>query len=452
MNEENSQNQQSFSEFIAQPAPPAPEPPQGGKKEKKGGFGRGFIAGVLVMLVLTVAAGLLGALMLRHAFPQIGSFQNTSPDSAPQKTEIDTNAVADKLDLLQYYVSQYYLFDEDGAASEEAVYKGFMDSLGDPYTVYYTETEYTALQSDFSGTFCGIGALIQQDPETKESWIVRVFDDSPAQKAGVMAGDIFWTVDGIDVTGVDLDTLAGQYVRGEKGTTVHIVFLRGEEREQISFDIVRDTIVQDMVSATMREGNIGYIEIVQFSETTTQQYREAVDRMIAEGAEALVIDLRDNPGGLVDVAADMLDYTLPDGLLVYTADKNGKGSQYFSDDGHQIDLPVVLLVNGNSASASEIFTGAMMDFGRAEVVGTQTFGKGIVQVILPLGDGSGVKITTEHYYTPSGFDLHGEGLKPDIEVELDENCKVYGDENDSQLNEAVRLLKEKPELAGRDAA
>ena len=203
--------------------------------------------------------------------------------------------------------------------------------------------------------------------------------------------------------------------------------------------MTRKKIDVPTVSSKMLENKVGYIQVTEFEANTQDQFKKAVDDLTDQGMEKLVIDLRDNGGGLVDSAVSMLDYMLPDGLLVYTANKNGVGEKYYSKDGHEVNIPTSILVNGNSASASEIFTGAYRDFKRATIVGTKTFGKGIVQNIIPLGDGTAVKITTEHYYTPSGYDLHKKGLEPDVNVELDKDA-VYGESSDNQLKAAVDAL------------
>ena len=204
-----------------------------------------------------------------------------------------------------------------------------------------------------------------------------------------------------------------------------------------SVDVVRDEIKAQTVEYEMRENQIGYLSVSQFEDVTTQQYKDALQVLEDEGMQALVIDLRDNPGGVLDTVVKMLDYTLSDGLIVYTENKSGKRTEYKGKDGHELDIPIAVLVNGNSASASEIFAGAMQDYGKGKIIGTQTFGKGIVQTIKPLTDGSAVKLTTAKYYTPNGQNIHGQGVTPDIAVEqgTDEN-------EDTQWNTAVEYLME----------
>ena len=216
-----------------------------------------------------------------------------------------------------------------------------------------------------------------------------------------------------------------------------VTVLRGEDKKEIEAEVTRRSIEVPTVAHKMLDQHVGYLSVAQFDEVTSDQFKAAIDDLNSQGMQKLVIDLRDNPGGVLSSCVDMLNYLLPKGLLVYTADKDGKGDKFYSDDAHQLDIPIAILVNGNSASASEVFAGAMKDRGRAKIVGTKTFGKGIVQTLLSLQDGSAVKITTQHYYTPSGFDLHKKGIEPDVVVELNKETKT---KVDNQLQEAIKAL------------
>ncbi len=228
-------------------------------------------------------------------------------------------------------------------------------------------------------------------------------------------------------TDLDLDILVKQHVKGEEGTSVHLKMFRPSVEDYVEMDVVRRQIEVPTVEYSMKEEAYGYISISQFDDVTTEQFIAAVEDLEEQGMKGLLIDLRGNPGGVLDTAVAMIDYMLPDdlpryadeegrALIVSTADKDEQGEKYYCQDGHSVDIPVVVLVDGNSASASEVFAGALRDYDRAKLVGTTTFGKGIVQTLLPLGDGSAVKLTTAHYYSPSGFDLHGIGLEPDVEI------------------------------------
>ena len=288
-----------------------------------------------------------------------------------------------------------------------------------------------------------------------------------------MAGDVFYQIDDLEVTGdMDLDILVSQHVKGEEGTTVHLKMYRPGIDDYIEVDVERRQVEVQTVEYEMKDENLGYVSVSQFEEATTQQFTQAIEDLESQGMEGLIIDLRGNPGGVLDTAVDMLDYMLPDDLteysgngktlLVSTADRNGEGDSYYCDDGHSLDIPVVILVDGNSASASEVFSGAMKDYGRAALVGTTTFGKGIVQTVFSLNDGSAIKLTTAHYYSPSGFDLHGIGIQPDVEIayqvpeiaeasngtdpsgsaEASDSAEDSGDTDDNQLVKAKEVLQE----------
>ena len=341
---------------------------------------------------------------------------------------------------IQGIIDQYFLFDEDTEKVEDGIYTGLMYGLDDPYSVYYNAEQYQSLMESTSGEYCGIGML---------------------------PGDILYQVDGETVTGKDLDLVVKENIRGEEGTYVDITVLRGENAEETPLHVERRSIEVPTVEYQMLENQVGYIYVTQFDEVTAKQFEDAIDDLEDQGMEKLVIDLRNNPGGVLDTAVEMLAYVLPedklDGMLVYTADKNGEGDRYFckdgkiqreSDDGsrdsrypkeddHELDVPLAVLVNGNSASASEVFTGAVMDYDAGIVVGTTTFGKGIVQNLIPLGDGTAIKLTTAHYYTPNGFDLHGKGLEPDVVVEMDEELQkkaVVELSEDNQLQAAIEAM------------
>jgi len=427
--------------------PPQMTPQTPSKKPSGNKFWKGFFVGLLVMFFV------IGGLICLFSWSYMnGKFNSsgksiansggeTASTSEAQVNPKDLNydRITAKMKTLQQIINKDFLFDENEQSMEDGIYAGMMSGLGDPYTVYYTEKQYNELTETTNGSYSGIGALLQTDPTTGLSSIVRVFEGSPAEEAGLKAGDILYKVGDVEVTGQDLDIIVDTYIKGQEGTTVDITVLRGEDHKEMTFTVTRKKIDVPTVSSKMLENKVGYIQVTEFEANTQDQFKKAVDDLTDQGMEKLVIDLRDNGGGLVDSAVSMLDYMLPDGLLVYTANKNGVGEKYYSKDGHEVNIPTSILVNGNSASASEIFTGAYRDFKRATIVGTKTFGKGIVQNIIPLGDGTAVKITTEHYYTPSGYDLHKKGIEPDVNVELDKDA-VYGESSDNQLKAAVDAL------------
>ena len=356
--------------------------------------------------------------------------------------ELPIDDINSKLQSLQKIIAKDYLFDENMEDVENGIYKGFMSGLGDPYTVYYTEKEYKDLMQETSGTYYGIGAMINKNVNTGIITIFKVFAGSPAEEAGIKPGDIIYKVGDVEVSGMDLEILVGTYIKGAEGSSVEITVLRGEDAQELTFSVTRRSIEVPTVESKVLDDNIGYIKVNQFDEVTYPQFRDTVEDFKQKSISKLVIDLRDNPGGLLSATIDMLDYILPEGIVVYTADKNGKREDFYSEEKSKLDMDIVVLINGESASASEVFSGAIKDFKYGTLVGTKSFGKGIVQSVVPLKDGSAVKITTQHYYTPSGFDLHSKGIEPDEVVELDEGA-VKGEASDNQLNRAIEILKSK---------
>lgn len=342
-----------------------------------------------------------------------------------------------KMDLLNSLIDQYYIGDVDEAELSEGVYKGYIEGLGDPYSVYYDEEETEQMNESLSGEFGGVGALMSQDRDTGVITILQVYDGSPAQEAGMRDGDTLYKVEGEEVTGEDLSDVVSK-VKGEKGTQVTLTVLRADTGEEEELTITRDTIQAQTVSHEMKEGNVGYIRIAEFDAVTYDQYREALEDLESQGMEKLIVDLRSNPGGNLDTVCDILDLMLPEGLIVYTEDKNGEREEYTSDEEHQFDKPLVVMMNGYSASASEIFAGAIQDYGLGQIVGTQSYGKGVVQSIFDLQDGTSVKLTIAEYFTPNGRSIDGEGITPDVEVEYqyDEN----NPEADNQLDRAMEVL------------
>ena len=314
-----------------------------------------------------------------------------------------------------------------------------MAEFGDEYSVYYDEEEYAELTEDSDGVFEGIGAYLTQNAETKVVTVVRPIPGSPAEKAGLLADDIIVEVDGENVVGDDLDVTVSK-IRGEAGTTVQIGVKRRGQKNTLYFDIVRASVESVSVEGEMLEDKIGYIYISEFTDVTSEQFNEQLNTLKKDGMKGLVLDLRGNPGGSVRTSVEVADMLLKEGLVVYTEDKKGERSEYTSDAEHYYDDPLVVLVDSGSASAAEILTGALKDYKAGKVIGTTTFGKGIVQQVMPLGDGSGVKITISKYYTPNGVNIHGVGIEPDEEIEFDSEAYLE-DETDNQLDRAMEIIK-----------
>lgn len=419
-------------------------------------FWMGVLTGALVMafaglIIVGMSAGiyLFGRSVISRQ-PHPGT---PSVTEEPAK-RVDFEQVTSKMEMIQQIIDQVFLYDEDAQKVEDFIYRGMMAGLDDPYSVYYSEEDYKLMQESTSGTYSGIGAMISQNRTTGLCTVVKVFDGSPALEAGMRPGDVVYKVEDTLVAGESLDVIVSNYVKGEEGTQVHITVYRTEEDAYVDLTLTRRKIEVPTVEARMLDEKTGYVAVSEFDLITVDQFKTAVDDLSAGGMKQLVIDLRNNPGGILDSAVSMVDYLIPDdmtdfkkgegkSLIVYTADRNGEGETYTASDGHAVELPIAILVNGDSASASEVFTGAMKDYKRAVVVGTTSYGKGIVQNLIPLGDGSAIKLTTAHYYTPSGFDLHEKGIAPDVEVPLEESLRtqaVIRPEDDNQLKKAVEVL------------
>lgn len=345
-----------------------------------------------------------------------------------------------KLSELDSLIESDYLGDVDEDALKEGLYKGYLEALGDPYSEYYDAEETAKLNENMSGEFSGIGVVMSQDQKSGLVTMVQIYKESPAAKAGLKEGDILFQVEGKDISGKKLEEIVTE-IKGEKGTEVEITVLRGTEGEKVTTSVVRDTIEVQTVEYEMMEDQIGYLAVSEFDSVTYEQYQTALKDLEAQGMKGLVIDLRNNPGGNLDIVCEMLDLILPKGLLVYTEDKNGEKQEYTSDAAYEYDVPMTVLINGNSASASEIFAGAVQDYERADIVGTTSYGKGVVQSVYALKDGTCVKLTVAEYFTPKGRSINGKGIKPDVEVEYEYNEEEP--EADNQLERAVEVLKQK---------
>lgn len=400
----------------------------------------GFLAGILALSL--VIAGFIG-----NGYIHIGSngeiyVQDISID--------DSNAgiseqITDKLDTIEQLLDGSFYFDvPDKAAAAENVYKAYVDSYDDIYTVYYTPDEYTKITQETTGKYYGIGVVVSKNSDGTIK-VVLPYENCPGWEAGIKIGDIITKVNGTSVVNRDLTAVVAD-IKGAAGTTVEIELMREGLTEPMVLKVERREIEVPTVSSKMLDGNIGYIAVTQFDEVTVNQFDEAYNQLKNQGMQGLVIDIRSNPGGLLSSVVKMLDKILPNGLIVYTEDKSGKRTEYKGTNNQQIDVPLSVLVNGDSASASEIFAGAVQDYGVGTIVGTTTFGKGIVQTIRPLTDGSAVKFTIAKYFTPKGQDIHKKGVTPDVTVEINEAVKnktSLTQEEDNQLQKAIELVKSK---------
>lgn len=390
------------------------------QKKNRSGFVPGFLIGMLAMLIM--AGGIVAGIY----------FSNI--DMISSKNSVAVTKAEKKLKSLEHVIHNYYLEDVNQDHLVEGLYKGLFAGIGDPYSVYYTKEEYEELMQATSGKYYGIGALVSQDMRTGLITISKVFQGAPADKAGMKAEDAIYKVDDKSIDGKEVDKVVAM-MKGEKGTQVKVTVYRPSEKKYIDLMITRDEVKVPTVESRMLNKEIGYIQITEFDEVTGEQFTKAVNQLKKQGMKKVVFDVRDNPGGSYATVCDILDEILPAGTLVYTKDKYGKEERQESDP-ESLNMPMVVLQNEDSASASEIFAGAIQDFKAGKIMGTQSFGKGIVQQIIPLGDGSAVKLTVEKYYTPSGKNIHGKGITPDIKVEQGEDEK-----KDLQLEKAIEELK-----------
>lgn len=404
------------------------------RKKKSQGFASGMIIGAVsafmavILLILSVAA-----VCIAKGYIHIGVNGDVyiQSDAVTDSDGIGSE-VEGKLNAIDSVLESFYFGDVDDETAKDNIYKAYLSSYGDKYTMYYTADEYKALKESTNGKFYGIGAVCQLSGEGGVL-LVDVYDNGAGYQAGLRSGDRVVNIDGRDITGMELSS-AVALIKGDKGTSVTLEVIRGTER--LTFSAVRDAVEAKTVSYTLLDNNIGYLSISQFEEVTTKQFKAAVEDLQSQGMKGLVIDIRNNPGGLLDTVVGMLKYMLPDGLIVYTEDKQGNRKEYKGQDNDEFNLPLAVIVNGNSASASEIFAGAIQDYGKGTIIGTQTYGKGIVQTVKPLTDGSAIKFTIAKYFTPKGQDIHGKGVTPDMVVEYDTDADV-----DTQLDAAIKNVE-----------
>lgn len=356
------------------------------------------------------------------------------------------NALSDvktvqKLNYLEELIDEEYLDEKDESSLREGLYAGLLAGLKDPYSTYYTAEQYKELNTSNEGSYVGIGAVLQKD-DTGGAKIIQLYEGGPGEQAGLKKGDVIKAVDGADVTDKETSDIASMVRDSEKASVTLTIQRENEEKTRDVKVEIRDVEIQT-VSHEMLSGDTGYIRISEFSEATSEQYKKAFADLKDQGMKKLVVDLRDNPGGLLTAVCGVLRQILPEGLIVYTEDKNGKREEETCDGKNKLDMPLAVLVNGNSASASEIFAGAVKDYGIGTIVGITTYGKGVVQTIQPLTDGSAVKITIAKYFTPKGNDINKKGITPDVEAELSGDITDWTElthKEDTQLQTALKEI------------
>lgn len=362
------------------------------------------------------------------------------------KTNIDT-IVASKdnsgleltLSRIRTMLDNTYIGTLDDKSMIEGAIKGYVAGVGDQYTEYYTKEEMQSKLEEVTGNYVGIGIYMLVDSSSGTILVTEPMEGSPAEKAGIKTGDFIVNVEGEDVTAENVSKMSDK-IKGEEGTKVKIKVRRGEET--IDFEIERKKIVISHIKARVLENNIGYIDIKDFDGGTAEEFKTKYDELSKKGIKSLIIDIRSNGGGIVDESLNILDMLLEkDTTLLITVNKKQEEEVTKAKKKQEIDIPVIVLTNQYSASASEILAGALKDNGRAKIVGTKTYGKGVIQTLRTLTDGSGLKTTTEEYYTPNRNKINKIGIKPDYEVNLPDDISELTDENDTQLKKAIELLK-----------
>jgi len=407
---------------------------QGGQNQKSSGtkyYILGIVTGVLVAVAVTL--GMVGVLRFYRAVEKASMGTGSG-----EATSITNESVEQKLAVLEDTIGKYFWKDVEEEALEDGLYKGLLSALEDPYSVYYTNEELLELQQQTEGIYYGIGAYIQ-DGDIGYAQISRVIKNTPAEESGLMQDDYIYMVNDEDMQGKDKSYVVSK-IKGEEHTYVKLTVIRESAPEPVEISVERRKIESPTVEYEMYENGMAYIQITEFDLVTTGQFESAYNQAKAEGMKGLIIDLRSNPGGNLSTVCDIARMLLPKGLIVYTEDKYGKREEYTCKGDNPIAVPLVVLTNGYSASASEILAGAVKDYSIGKLVGTTTFGKGIVQKVIELSDGSAVKLTVSSYFTPNGNNIHGIGIEPDIEVSFD--AELYQNGTDNQLEKAKEVLAE----------
>ena len=417
--------------------------PDGNKDEKKKSviaFWGGLITGALIFLLLMtgVYAGSVAWRLI--------SVRKTDASAASEGESIVNGDTLQKMKTIEEVIDTYYFYDDQVSAEDlqDGIYKGMVKALGDPYSEYYSVEELEEAVNSNQGISYGIGAYISMSKQMNMAMINGVMEESPALQAGLKEGDIIYEVDGESTQGLSLTQVVNR-VKGREGTTVNLTIYREGESDFLDIQVIRSKQIE---TSTVDSGiledtdGIGYLRIREFDAITVDQYAEAMAELNEYGMKGLILDLRSNPGGDLGAVVEIAGRILPQGLIVYTEDKNGKRKEYRGDDTWELEVPLVVLVNGYSASASEILAGAIQDYNKGTLIGTTTYGKGIVQQIHRLDDGTALKLTISAYYTPSGRNIHGVGIEPDIELEYDyEASEAEG--KDNQVEKAIEILEGK---------
>ena len=429
---------QGVQQFSGQGAygAPAPAPPKGERGSGKGLFIGGMFTGMaIVMLILAVwYLGISVQKVVEH------SGEPQQQYSYAEDSAIDEEVI-EKLQMLESTIDKYFfLGDPTEEQLREGMYRGLLSALEDPYSVYYSSEELTELMQQSEGVYYGIGAVMGMDAETSLPRISRIIKNSPAEDADLRANDLIYEVDGNAIYGLTLNEIVGK-IKGPEDTKVTLTIIREGASDYLEVELTRRKVESPTVEYEMMEEGMAYIQVTEFDDVSIKQFSQALEEAREAGMKGLVLDLRGNPGGNVTAVVEMCRMLLPQGMIVYTEDKYRHKSEYTCDGSKELEVPLVVLVDSNSASASEIMAGAIKDHGIGTLVGTTTYGKGIVQQIIPFQDGSAVKVTISAYYTPNGNNIHGIGIAPDVECPFDGEA-YYGSEDhpDNQLEKGKEVL------------
>ncbi len=392
----------------------------------------------VIMLVVLVA-------FITFLCTSIGMYQYFINDKTSNSIFTTTSSNSDIAATLKKYksiIDKYFLGEIDEEKLKEGAIKGYIEGLDDPYTEYISKEEMKDYLEDTMGNFVGIGIYMVKNTESNKVQVLAPIKNSPAEKAGILPGDFIVAVDDEPYSGDEMSTVSTK-IKGEEGTTVKVEILRGTETK--IFELKRENIKVNPVEGKILNNQIGYIEFSSFDEGTAQDFKAKYEELQKQGIKSLIIDLRNNGGGIVDEALEIADYIVEkDAVMLYEVNKNNKEQTKKAEKDPIINMPIVVLTNENTASSSEILAGALKDLGKAKICGTKTYGKGVIQQVLTLPDGSGLKITTERYLTPKKIEINKVGIEPDEKVELPENLRnvlSIEEKDDTQLQKAIELLK-----------